>query len=84
MIKLGTVLANVSETEGMTREQWKSEFELRVTGHKDENLLLACLKEACRGKHYIVLESPPPANLEVEGFRLEKEQKTGRLLYHFE
>ncbi len=85
-MRLGTVLSNIVETEGTTREQWKVEFENRVLGHKDENLLLACFKEACNGRRYIVLDKGtlPPASLEEEGFHFEKEPLTGRHLYYFE
>lgn len=70
---LGNLLANIAETEGNTREQWKAEFLKRIQGHKEEKLLRECFEAACSGQKHISLgrKTLPPAELEGEGFEVE-------------
>ena len=83
-MKLGTILVNIAETEGPTREQWKTEFVERVKGHKEEKLLMECYTSACAGRKYLGFGRNvlPPECLAEEGFVLRS--VNGFYEYHFE
>lgn len=71
-MKLGNLLVNIAETEGLTREQWKTEFVERVKGHEEEKLLMECYASACAGRKYLSFGRNilPPESLKDEGFIL--------------
>lgn len=71
-MKLGTLLANIAETEGNTREQLKAEALEKIKGHKEETLLMKCYDSACAGRKYISFGRNvlPPESLNEEGFEL--------------
>ena len=52
-MKLGTILARITETEGKDREKLQREFLERMKGHPEEKLLTDCYVAACKGNKYI-------------------------------
>lgn len=71
---LGSILANIAESEGNTREQWKAEFLAEIEENPEKVLLKECYEAACSGKKHILFKRKalPPESLETEGFFIEK------------
>lgn len=64
-------LKKISATRNfMDQQQQIQDFEERVSGHIEEQLLMACLQAAKYGRTHILFERNcvPPEQLEPEGF----------------
>ena len=74
---LAKLLSKIADTNDITeREKLRKEFVARVSGHKEEKLLMSCLASAWTGRRkYISFGRNiwPPAELWKEGFHLEPE-----------
>lgn len=75
-MKLGTILANIAETNGTTREQLKVEFLEKIEDHQEKLLLMECYKAACLGDKSIRWKGKivPPETLIKEGFSIEADR----------